>query len=1020
MQGYIFYNKQKLCVTDVSDFTDFQGIGSDPLYKRYDSVLAVIKSCIDEKYRSFVSQPVFNTDEGYIEWYVDKWEEIPVCFNQLSGSERARYQRIKDETINHYRNASAILNDCQDLQILGGLLRYLSDDKIFCYNDKVVFVAWGMKVDPNKHVDIGSVIHILAQNTYFDIRFDAGDQGVIDANFKKIRVKSGCKLDESLIPIVISNEGCHFVKWDPDPYEEVISSEVTFVAQYTIPSTAPIKEEAEPEKKDQYYDVHFNPGKYGTLNGAPARRLLAGTSLSLSMIPNVNPQNGYQFSGWDVNPIDCIIDKNMSFTAQYEKKTPWYKRLRWLWGSLLGLLLFALLFLLLRSCIGCRQTPKFPPVPGLADAPWITTDPNVGDSGGIYDPGNPYTPIVTPPEYIDVLPPEAGVLPPISEDDRIISKPGEPEIIENRLNILMENKDKSIMDLARDFKQKYPSDDYKVVYYDDVIKRMQIVVPNSEREVIKDRLPEEFAPEYELFVFDESMFESNVFPTDPEFSSGSKIWYFNAINAFLAWDISMGSDSITVAVVDNGFNLKHKEFQGKVVMPYNVWNHNGNVYCLDEDHGTHVASTAIGLSDNNSGLCGIAPKCKFMPIQVADDQGRMTISSVLDGIIYAIYQGANVVNVSLGSTFDELAQFPESVQRELIYNHFKEEERLWREISRIADSHNVTVVVAAGNDNVLAGIEALQRPNNFIVVSALDKKNKHYRKTNFSNYGEYSTISAPGVDIYSAYKNGYKSLDGTSMATPIVTGAVALIKSLNKNLTNEQIICILQSTAKSVDDKIGFMLQLDKALLKVKNNQIDDCQMNQQNLTPSNGDVEVTLHWNNTNDLDIACLDPNYELIMYNHRRSVSGGFLEFDMNSHPDNLSNSPVEHIYWPQGSAPNGTYKVYLTHYRKFDSEDNSAYSIEVKFGKQKKTFTGNISHAQGRVAICSFTLNENDSGDAVQSDETHNSGVIEVNPVQGVPDEGSSNNNNSARRRELIQKRDQLRRQLDEVNNELNNL
>lgn len=546
---------------------------------------------------------------------------------------------------------------------------------------------------------------------------------------------------------------------------------------------------------------------------------------------------------------------------------------------------------------------------------------------------------------------------------------------------------------------------------------MQIDIPSAERNELKESIPELFAPEYTLFVFDESMFETRWTPSDPEFSNNNRSWYFNAVCAFSAWDISTGSEDITVAVVDNGFNLNHKEFKNKVVMPYNVWNHDKKITCQKVDHGSHVAATAIGLADNSVGLCGIAPKCKFMPVQVADENGMMTTTSVLDGIIYSIYQGAKVVNVSIGTSLTGFNQIPENVQRNMIYNNFKEEERLWTEISRIANAHNTTIVVAAGNDNVLAGIEALQRPETFIVVSALDKQNRHYRKTNFSNYGEYSTISAPGIDIYSAYGKGFKSLDGTSMSAPIVTGAVALMKSLNKNLTNQQIRCILISTAKSVDEKIGPMLQIDKALLKVKNNEIDDCSSNVPEVTPSHGDVEITLHWDNTNDLDLACVDPFGEMIMFNHRHSGSGGELQIDMNYSSDNLTQTPVEHIYWPTGSAPSGTYQVFVTHYRRFDASDNSSFTLDVKYGQQQNRYTGVISSSDGRRAICTFTLNDNGTGSSAESSQGTGSRI----DVPGSTSGGSNNNSNvNSRRRELLEKRDRLQHEIDEIDRNLRNL
>jgi subtilisin family serine protease len=322
---------------------------------------------------------------------------------------------------------------------------------------------------------------------------------------------------------------------------------------------------------------------------------------------------------------------------------------------------------------------------------------------------------------------------------------------------------------------------------------------------------------------DERMFECTHKPTDPDMSSSSKTWYLTAIGAFDAWETTTGSENITVAVVDNGFNLGHKEFKDKVVMPYNVWSHSAEVYSQFEDHGTHVAGTAIALADNGNGLCGIAPACKFMPVQVADPQGRMTITSVIDGVIYAIYQGADVINISLGASFSSLNQYPERLQRELINNHFKEEERLWNEVASIAERHKTIIVAAAGNDNVLAGIEAFQRPKNIIIVSAVDKNNRNTSKAEFSNYGEYSTVSAPGVGIYSSYGAGYMSMDGTSVASSVVAGSIALMKSLNRNITAEQAICVLRSAGKEANGNIGPMIQLDKALLKVKNNELNDC-----------------------------------------------------------------------------------------------------------------------------------------------------------------------------------------------------
>ncbi|MFN3760284.1 MAG: S8 family serine peptidase [Algoriphagus aquaeductus] len=640
---------------------------------------------------------------------------------------------------------------------------------------------------------------------------------------------------------------------------------------------------------------------------------------------------------------------------------PWYIRFwRWLQSLFLGrgclkwllwlLLLLLLLFLLtwlFRSCdSGSREYLGGEALSGN-DSTWIKDDPNVGKGGGKYDPINPYQPLPTPPGYENILPPQQGVLPPNTGEPDII--PGNPSILGNRLNILMENEDKSIMDFARDFKAKYLEDKYQVVYYDDVVKRIQIEIPKEERERLKEEIPEAFAPDYDLFVFDESLFEGNSLPNDPALSDNDKSWYLDVINAPKAWEITKGSEKITVAIVDNGFNLKHPELASKVVGPYNVWKHSNEVYPQDIDHGTHVAGIALAIADNGKGISGIAPGCKFMPVQVADEQGIMTTTSVLDGILYSLYQGADVVNISLGGQFEGISEIQQNEQEDLIQNHFKEEERLWRRVMRIAANHNSTLVIAAGNDNVLAGIDAIQRPELFITVSAIGKDQK-FNKAQFSNYGNLSTISAPGVGIYSTVgENDYKSMDGTSMAAPIVSGSVALMKSINDTITTKQIICILQTTGLDTQGNIGNLIQLDKSLQLVNSGEQADCTP-----TPSTGDVQILLSWNNFNDLDLICTDPNGESIFYGNRNAKSGGQLEIDMNvEYPD--SKTPIENIYWKPSTAPNGTYHVYVQYYKKHESGiTNSPYTVTIKYDGKTENYSGNLTEEKKSVFISSFSL------------------------------------------------------------------
>jgi hypothetical protein len=153
---------------------------------------------------------------------------------------------------------------------------------------------------------------------------------------------------------------------------------------------------------------------------------------------------------------------------------------------------------------------------------------------------------------------------------------------------------------------------------------------------------------------------------------------------------------------------------------------------------------------------------------------------------------------------------------------------VWDYAFDLANARNVTVVWAAGNDALFTALDPSKRGDRSIKVSAVDTE---LIRADFSNYGNFadqniaeSTISAPGVNIFGACPyNDYIPLDwgaGTSFAAPIVTGAVALMKSIDPTLSTAEIIQILRDTGKPIDSnpEIGKLLQIKDALLKVKEN----------------------------------------------------------------------------------------------------------------------------------------------------------------------------------------------------------
>ena len=119
---------------------------------------------------------------------------------------------------------------------------------------------------------------------------------------------------------------------------------------------------------------------------------------------------------------------------------------------------------------------------------------------------------------------------------------------------------------------------------------------------------------------------------------------------------------------------------------------------------------------------------------------------------------------------------------------------------------------------MLASMPPENRTSNTINVAAADK---NFSATEFSNFGNGSNVSAPGKDIYSSYPvNSFKFFDGTSMSAPIVTGAIALMKSMKKDITVSQVLGVLQATGRTVSGNIPPMVQVDLALQAVKSGKL--------------------------------------------------------------------------------------------------------------------------------------------------------------------------------------------------------
>ena len=498
-------------------------------------------------------------------------------------------------------------------------------------------------------------------------------------------------------------------------------------------------------------------------------------------------------------------------------------------GRLMAFLAALSVLLFLLSLVEQRQTyynpEPTPPIPKPAPIDTLIDTPQWPDTLG--EKVNWPVPVPNP---APGLPSDSSLVIPPYGEGMITPAPGGKYIIADRLNVILDPKasDKTINKFAREFKALYPSDDYSIVYYNTLTKVLQLRVPPADRDRMINELPGQI-PDIMFKVFKEELFGpvGNAVPDDPAFSDSKAFWYMDMIQAFDAWEITTGDPDVTVAIVDSYFELSHDELADKWIYPLSLENGTTDVSPVDgcpmdyACHGSHVASIAVGRANNGSGACGIAPGCRFIPVSLGT---QLTSMKILEGILYAVYKGADVINLSMGSAFsEEVSKIPVEIQQEIIESTFLVEEEVWDFVFDLADKYNCIIVWSGGNDDVLAGLDDSKRNDKTIRVSAVGKRMK---KSSFSNFGyreaadrlSYSTISAPGEDIFGAVVyNSYEFWDGTSMAAPIVTVAVALMKSVYKGLTAQEAIAILQETGLPLNDpSIGNLLQIRDALDKVK------------------------------------------------------------------------------------------------------------------------------------------------------------------------------------------------------------
>jgi thermitase len=278
-----------------------------------------------------------------------------------------------------------------------------------------------------------------------------------------------------------------------------------------------------------------------------------------------------------------------------------------------------------------------------------------------------------------------------------------------------------------------------------------------------------------------------VLPSDPyfprQYALGGGAWGWYQTHTTQAWDITQGSPSVVIAVLDTGLKTAGlSDFGGQVVTGWNVLSKSTDTSSQAGNHGTYVAGV-VGLAmGNGAGNAGFCPGCRIMPVQVGTDSGA-NLSDLAAGLTWAADHGARVANMSWAGTSSS-----STLQSAIAY----------------ARSKGLVLTAAAGNSNC----DCRTYPAGYAGVLAVGGTSNSGGKAGDSNYGTWVTLAAPEGNL-TAWPTingapGYAPVGGTSLAAPVVAGIAGLLLSYDAGLTNAQVEQALEASAAPVPFSVQY------------------------------------------------------------------------------------------------------------------------------------------------------------------------------------------------------------------------
>jgi thermitase len=295
-------------------------------------------------------------------------------------------------------------------------------------------------------------------------------------------------------------------------------------------------------------------------------------------------------------------------------------------------------------------------------------------------------------------------------------------------------------------------------------------------------------------------FPLRAFRTAPTNQQLREQWSMAKINAQKAWELAgnKGQRSITVAVIDTGVDYNHESLKPNMVPGYDYFGNDNDpmddTSSANPGHGTHCAGVIGATGLVSGGIIGVSPEVSIMPLRFLGPQGNGDLMNGIKAIDFAIQNGAQIISASWGGTVPRSQALPliEAVER--------------------ADKAGIVFIAAAANDgksNDKAEVwPANANTPNMISVAASGPNDT---KPSWSNFGKWSVdLAAPGENIMSTIpKNKYSNMSGTSMATPMVSGLVALLMAQDNTLTGVEVRSLIQSSAKKVNIETACDCRID-------------------------------------------------------------------------------------------------------------------------------------------------------------------------------------------------------------------